>query len=311
LSGLIGGCIVAVLKDQSDPSVGMTKNASELLGVPQLGVIPSVTPQRVLRWQMRKRAASRSGTTPAGERERERIELLSWQQRGSLVAESFRVSVASLLLPSANLSPSSMIVVTSPAPREGKTTVLCNFAIALAEIGRRVLIVDADIRAPRIHDIFSIPNSWGITDLVQEQGAIDQYPLDGLVRTTTIPGVFVLPSGPPTLELASLFHSQRLRDLLGRLRREFDIVLIDTPPMLHFAEARILAKMSEGVLMVLRSGQTDRDTALAAAQRLIEDGAHIIGTILNDWTPNSTERKYYGKYYANHYLQHEKTWKAV
>jgi len=302
LTGMIGGCIVAVVRDQMDPSVGASGRAPDLLSVPQLGVIPTVDSRTVVlsRWHRQKRISKMNGDTPA------QNELISWHDRESQVAESFRVSVASLMLGNEELSRSSVIVVTSPGPQEGKTTVTCNIAIALAEVGRRVLVIDADMRAPRLHDVFAIPNSWGLSDLLQEQTPIEQYPSDAFMRPTSISGISVLPSGPPTLRIAALFSSSRLRELLERLRDEFDTVLIDTSPMVQFSEARLLSRLSNGVIMVLRSGKTDRDTAVAAAQRLERDGSHLVGTILNDWSP-ANKRKYNRK----HHSQHERTWKAV
>ncbi len=223
------------------------------------------------------------------------------------MAEAFRASVASLMLGTDDLSRGSVIVVTSPGSKEGKTTVTCNMAIALAEVGRRVLVIDADLRCPRLHEIFATPNSWGLTNLLQEQTPISQYPSDAFMRPTNISGISVLPSGPPTLQIAALFSSPRVLELLTRLRDDFDTVLIDTAPMLQFAEARLLANLSDGVILVTRSGKAESETAVAAAERLEKDGSRIVGTILNDWSAHQSDRKYY--YKRNQ--QPPRSWKAV
>jgi capsular exopolysaccharide synthesis family protein len=304
LTGIIGGCVFAVVRHQTDPSVGVCSHAPDLQHIPQLGVVPTVNPRTMVlsRFRVGKRAPDAAGSLT-----NRRSELISWQDPESLAAESFRVTVASIMLGHEDISKSTVIVTTSPGPKEGKTTAVCNLAVALAEIGRRVLVLDADLRAPRIHEVFGVANSWGLSDLLQEQTPIAQYPSDAFSRSTAIPNVAVLPAGPPTLQIAALFSSSRLQELLSRLRKEFDTVLVDTAPMLQFSEARLVANLSDGVIIVLRSGKTERETAVAAAHRLEKDGSRIVGTILNDWSPTRSDRRYYKK----RHLQMQRTWKAV
>jgi receptor protein-tyrosine kinase len=174
-------------------------------------------------------------------------------------------------------------VLTSPDPGAGKTTVTSNLGMATAEIGRRVLLVDADLRRPRLHRLFEIPNSFGLTDILRITTPLEEIPVNQLVRQTKIPGLCLVPSGPTTDGLSSLLYSPRLTEFLQRVAKEFDLVLIDAPPMLHFADARVLGRHSDGVILVLRSGQTKRDAAILARQRFDEDGTCVLGTILNSW----------------------------
>jgi receptor protein-tyrosine kinase len=170
-------------------------------------------------------------------------------------------------------------------PSEGKTTIISNLGIALAEMSRRVIIVDADMRRPRQHQIFDVANAWGLSDLLQEETQIEDYPKETLARKTDIPNLNLLVSGPVTLGIPSILHSDRMTRLLGRLKREFDFVLIDCPPMIHLADARVVGRLADGVILVIRSGRTSQEAAISAVQRFNEDGTRVLGTILNDWNP--------------------------
>jgi receptor protein-tyrosine kinase len=199
------------------------------------------------------------------------------------LAEAYRATLTSILLPTLNGEGPRVLVLTSPDPGAGKTTVTSNLGMATAEIGRRVLLIDADLRRPRLHRLFEIPNSFGLTDILRITTPLEDIPVNQLVRQTKIPGLFLVPSGPTTDGLTSLLYSPRLTEFLQRVAKEFDLVLIDAPPMLHFADARVLGRHSDGVILVLRSGQTKRDAAMLARQRFDEDGTCVLGSILNSW----------------------------
>jgi capsular exopolysaccharide synthesis family protein len=171
--------------------------------------------------------------------------------------------------------------------------VVSNLGIAIAEIGRRVLLIDADMRKPRLHQIFDLANSWGLSDLLREKMSLDTYPMEALFRETRIPNLYLLPSGPGTASISNLLYSSRLPELLSCFRREFDIVLIDTPPMLWVPDARVIAKLADTVILVVRSGETHRATAISARQRLAEDGTPLLGTILNACNPEVGGYEYY------------------
>jgi receptor protein-tyrosine kinase len=193
-------------------------------------------------------------------------------------------------------------MITSSLPHEGKTTASCNLGIALSDIDCRTLLIDADLRHPRLHKVFDIPNSWGLSDLLREKDSFEQMPVDSLVRKTKIPGLSVLPSGPGTASVWHLLHSPRMQALLRVLRTEFDGVLIDSPPVLQCTDARVLARYSDGVILVLHAGRTTRDAVLACRRRFAEDGVPVLGTILNRWRPNSGTPSYSG-YYGNSHGQ--------
>ena len=160
-----------------------------------------------------------------------------------------------------------------------------------------MLLIDADMRRPRLHEIFKTPNDRGLSDLLQER-EVTKESLKGLISETSIQGLFLLPSGPPTSSAANLLHSRNMALLLRQLEKEFDMILIDTPPMLQMPDARVLGRLADGVILVIRAGQTTRDAALAARQRFADDRTRVLGTILNDWNPKSSPNGRYGYYNA-------------
>jgi len=309
-TGLLLGVVFAFVRDHVDRSLRERGDAPQYLNLPELGVIPSTQADPGPRPEAKrplvlslKRAEGTSiaarPDTPAGEGGR--VELVTWNRKPSLLAESFRATLTSILSSGQNGNRPRVVVFTSPGPEEGKTTIVSNLGIALAEINRRVLLVDADLRRPQLHKVFDLPNSWGLSDLLREKNPLAEVPLEALARPTQIPDLYVLPSGPGTVSISNLLYSPRLPELLERLRREFDTVLIDTPPMLHIADARVLGQFADAAILVLRAGQTSRDAALAAKERFAEDNIPLLGTILNDWKPSASGGKYYDYQYYYHY----------
>jgi capsular exopolysaccharide synthesis family protein len=221
-----------------------------------------------------------------------------------MFAESFRSTLVSILFSGENGSRARVLVLTSSSPGEGKSTISTNLAIAIAEVGQRVLLIDGDMRRPRLHDIFGVPNSPGLSDLLRERKSIEEkLTYQGLIRDTGVPGLFLLTGGAGTSTAINLMYRTEITELLKRYREEFDTVLIDTPPMMQIPDARVLGRMADGVILVLRAGRTTRDAAVAARQRLAEDGTRVLGTILNDWNRKSSAG-YYG-YYHNGYHNYD------
>jgi capsular exopolysaccharide synthesis family protein len=144
--------------------------------------------------------------------------------------------------------------------------------------------------------VFNVANSWGLSDLLRERMSLRDIPLEALVRTTGVDGLHLIPSGPGTVSIASLLHSARMAELIERVRHEFDTVLIDTPPMMYLADARVLGCLADGAILVIRSGKTTRDAAVAAKQRLTDDGITVLGSILNGWDLKKQNKAGYGAY---------------
>jgi capsular exopolysaccharide synthesis family protein len=190
------------------------------------------------------------------------------------------------------------MIVTSLGPAHGKTSLVSNLAIAMTEVGRRVLMIDADLRSPRLHKTFGVPNSQGLTNIISGKEPIEE--VAGMITPTEIPNLSLLASGPYTEASSStLFHSPRMSELFAALRQSFDTILVDTPPLM-LSDARMLGPLADGVIIVLRAGQVRLESVLAAEERLAEDGSRVIGTVLNNWDPRANG---YGSY-PNRYDKH-------
>ena len=191
---------------------------------------------------------------------------------------------------------SQVLVLTSSTPKEGKTTVTTNLGIALAEINRRVLIIDGDMRLPRLHSIFDLPNTFGLSDFLHERRPVEEYTEDELVRKTHIPNLYVMLAGPARSNLSRLLYSYRMTELLARFRGTFDTILIDSAPVLSVPDSRILGRSADAVIVVVRAHQTHQESALTALRCFEEDGIRVLGTILNDWNPKRSPYGTYGQY---------------
>ena len=302
LAGLMLGLGFVFVRERSDRSIQAPGDSQGYLSVPEFGVIPSSQADagKSLYGTPRGGLPEAGNGANGGRDGRESLELAMMQRGPSLIAESFRSTLTSILFSNqnANRENQRIYVLTSPSPSEGKTTVLTNLGLAMVETQRRVLLIDADMRRPRLHDIFDIPNDYGLGDVLASAD-VKKAALRAIVPTEA-PGMCVMPSGPPAASISTLLHSAQLPRLLEFLSQEFDAVLIDTPPMLHLPDARILARLAGGVIMVIRSGKTTRDTALLARQRFQEDGTPVLGTILNDWNPRQKAGYGYRNYEAGY-----------
>jgi receptor protein-tyrosine kinase len=296
-----------VMRERADRTLQQPGEVALWLETPELGVIPSADAarHRLYYYSPKKQAGEESGKAlpPAKDDETRRssVELVTLSQRPSMTAEAFRVVLTSILFSNENGNRPRVLVVTSPGPGEGKTTVATNLAISMAEIGRRVLLVDADLRRPRIHTLFELPNDVGLTSLLQST-SLEKADVDGMIRRTPVASLYALPSGPATSAAANLLFSPVMSLLLQRFRNEYDMVIVDTPPSLQMPDARVVAREADAVVLVFRSGRTTRDAALATAQRFAEDQTRILGTILNDWNPSTAPNGYYG-YYKGYYAK--------
>jgi capsular exopolysaccharide synthesis family protein len=177
--------------------------------------------------------------------------------------------------------------------------VIQNLGIALAETGRRVLLVDADFRRPHLHRKFGMPNEWGLIDLLSDNMPLAGLPPDRLGVATGFAGLSLLANGSATEQgtVSRALYSPRLREIFETLTQRYDMVLVDAPPILHVADARIIAPLMDALILVLRCGVTDRNSATEAYQRIQEDGLSLLGTVLTDYDPGSErKRQYYYDY---------------
>jgi polysaccharide biosynthesis transport protein len=310
LGGLVAGAAFIIARDRVDRTISEAGDANFYLNVPELGVIPNANVGAGKRsYYFRKPAADELPTENEDANSRQlvplegstaplagRIELVTFQKHMSIMADSFRTTLTSILFSSQAEQRPRVLVVTSANPGEGKTTIITNLAIALAEVSQRVLLIDGDLRKPRVHDIFELPNDTGFADLLRNSQAAHDGSAADCIHQTPVPGLSVLPSGRCQVAATNLLYSRHLPELLERFASEFDMILIDAPPMLQIPDARVLGRMADAVVMVVRANKTTRDAAQAVRQRLAEDGTPLLGTILNDWNPKSSTSDHYGKY---------------
>lgn len=293
-SGVLFGFGFVLLRERVNRRISVPGDAQVFLDLPELGVIPlddSVLPRQISNGLNPRRPAPSLPTWKSNG-----PELATWKRKPSMVAECARTTLTSILLPIENGEGPQVIVITSPCPGDGKTTVACNLSIAVAEIGRKVLLIEGDLRRPRLNSVFGVGNNWGLSDVLRGDGQLENVSVSHLVRETEVSGLYLLPGGSCGVTPSNLFYSPRMATLLKRLRGEFDMILIDAPPMIHLADARVLGHLSDGVVLVIRAGQTTTESALSACQRFAEDGTRVLGTILNSWDPKSTGVYGYGGY---------------
>jgi succinoglycan biosynthesis transport protein ExoP len=288
LCGLILGVAVIVIQSKADGTVQEPGDAGMLLGIPELGVIPAAGAALS--------QASRVQTLFSSTKEAENRSLpVISSLYGSLkVADSFRGVLASILFAGAR-ERQRVLVITSASPGEGKTTVTSNLAATLANMGRKVLLIDGDIRSPRLHGIFGLENSTGLTTTLK-QIALQDANTGTFIRETAVPNLQVLTSGPAVQAGADLLFSASMPTLIARYRDAYDMVLIDTPPMLIMPDARVLARAADAVVLVARAGQTTRSAIQAAYHRFVEDRTPVLGVVLNNWNSKLSAHKYYAAY---------------
>jgi succinoglycan biosynthesis transport protein ExoP len=307
--GLFLGAAVLIVRDRCDRTIRNPEDASLYLGVSELGVIPAASHARRHSSYGRKRVRG-AGSSPAGPNGSSAVllapapgtlDLITFTDPSSMMAESFRTTLTSILFSGQNGTRPRTLVFTSAHPSEGKTTVVANLGIALAEAGQKVLLIDGDMRKPRLQTIFNVSEVMGLADLLRDRTTPAVEALATMVQESKIPGLSVLPAGPPTSAATNLLYSPQLAELIRTARSIYDMVLVDTPPVLNIADARVLGRLSDAVVMVVRSRKTTRDVLKNTCQRFSEDGTKVLGVVLNDWDPRSGASSYgYSNYYQGY-----------
>jgi capsular exopolysaccharide synthesis family protein len=308
LLGAIVGIAAAFTKERTETTLRAPGDVPRYLSLRELGVIPSAKKAAGLATG-KISLTSRMLTllAPAGDDASGRangakannMDTRMWKDHASLVTEAFRSATYSILLAGKQSDLAKIYVISSPNVSEGKTTVTCNLGFALAQANRRVLVIDGDLRKPRLHKAFGVANNVGFRDLLQGFIDLEVSPLMEYCRPTTMPNLSLITSGHGMDEPVGLLHSARCQEVLEFLQTQFDIILIDTPPVTHMADARILGGLATGAILVFRSRQTDRDAAANARDLFVNDRVRVIGTILNDFNPEKEGRNgYYSSYYA-------------
>lgn len=294
MAGVILGVAGAFIREYLDTSVRNPEEIEGFLDVPTLAMIPAVKLLNGAEDHTSKglihRGLSRLRNLPAQEAQVShwyRIDEEGENQQALL--EAFGALRTAVLLETRQPAPRSLLV-TSTQPREGKTTVAVNLALSLAQLGRRMLLIDADLRRPSIHRALELPNRHGLGDLLTEN-SVDWR---SVVQAGVVPGLDVMTSGRPVSNPTAVLLSWATREMMNQLLVEYDFVIIDAPALLvNVADARILSNLAEGVVMVIRTGMTSR----AAVERARGAVTNLVGVIIND-VDYQLLPSYYMSYYG-------------
>jgi capsular exopolysaccharide synthesis family protein len=272
LLGLMLGVIVTFLAEHLNRSIRRPVQLEAALQVPGLAVIPAQSVPRNVRAVRRLRAmAGAVEEKPAVDET-----VVAAADAASASAEAYRHLRTNLLF-SQRERPPKTVLVTSPAPGDGKTTVAANLVVTFCQQGMRGILVDCDLRRGRLHALFDVPREPGISDVLERR--VD---LDAAIRSTNVPGLDVLPMGTPTSWPAELLGSSAMAELLAALAERYGIVVLDSAPVLAATDAVILSTRVEAALLVVRAARTDEDEARHALQQLLAVGAPVVGAVLND-----------------------------
>jgi capsular exopolysaccharide synthesis family protein len=250
------------------------------LGATFLGLIPEIEESSSPARGKRRHFQTKGGTP----------ELVVHDAPMSGIAEASR-SIRTNLLFMAPDNPYRTLLVTSAGPAEGKTTMACCIAVAMAQAGKRVVLVDCDLRRPRLHRIFKFGSDVGLTS------ALLDGELEGRVHETVVPNLSVLVAGPIPPNPAELLQSEKFRSLLDRLQRQYDQVILDSSPVVAVTDATILSTLVDATLLVVRAFRTRRDLAQHALRSLVDVGAPVAGIVLNAVNLRRHEYKYSYHYY--------------
>lgn len=295
LLSLIAGIGLAIFLDYLNNKIESVEDIDRYLQLPALGVIP------VFSGSKGRKLLAGSGNTakqlsPASINSGQVI--LTQADATSSLAESYRQLRTAVLLSSAEHAPRTMLV-TSSQPTEGKTTTSVNLAISLAQTGSSVLLVDADLRRPRIHKIFNLKNTRGSCNYLAGDSDL------GSLIQTALPNLYVLPAGPLPPNPAELLGSQRMRQMVETLAGNFDYVIIDSPPVASFADGLILSSLVEGVIVVVKAGVTSREMAQRTKANLQSVGAKVLGVVANHVKLQPHDYYYYSTYYSRYYYHQD------
>ena len=281
LMGLGAGIGLAFAIEALDNTLKTQADVEQFLGTPVLGLVPVI------------------GAAPGGEADqptdnlRER-DLGVFLDPKSVAAECCRSIRTNILFMSPD-RPLKTMVVTSPSPQEGKTTTAINLGVTMAEAGSRVLIVDTDMRRPRLHRSFGVPNQTGISTVI-----VGKATLDEAVKRTDVPNLDVLTCGPVPPNPSELLHTDRFRVVLAECARLYDRIILDSPPTSAVTDPAVLGNLADGVVLVVKAGETTREAAMHARRQLATAKARLFGVVVNaiDFSNPAYGYEYY---YRNYY----------
>jgi polysaccharide biosynthesis transport protein len=294
LVGLVGGVGLALFREYLDNTVKSPDDIEALTGLPSLAVVPALPgmagQHSRFSWPSRD-PVPQASTGP-------RVELLSYLQPKSQISEAFRALRTSLLLSQAE-HPPQVILVTSALPREGKTTAAVNLAVTLAQLGDRTLLMDSDLRKPGIRRAMNltIGKELGLSSYLAGVCTLDE----AILPHPTISNLSALTTGPVPPSPADLLSSHRMHDAIEEVRRRFKFIVIDSPPIMAATDAVILSALTDGVLLVVRSGETPKEAFTRSRDLLAAVKSRLLGVVLNAVDSSAPDYYYSYRYYPYAY----------
>jgi capsular exopolysaccharide synthesis family protein len=286
--GLLFGVAIAWILERMDTSIKTPDDIESNLGIPFLGLLPVVDDSDENPYSRRKGGRRRKKKLPSPD---DHAELVVHDRPLSGVAEAARSIRTNLLFMNPD-RPYRKLLVSSAGPSEGKTTVACSIAIALAQGGQRVCIVDCDLRRPRLHRIFDRAGDAGLTNLL-----VGDAQLDDITKPTQIDNLWSIPSGPIPPNPADVLNSERFRSFLSSLGDRFDRIVIDSPPLVAVTDAAILSTLVDGTVFVVRAFRTNRNLSAHGLRSIRDVDGRIVGAVLNAVNLDKHEYAHYYHYY--------------
>ncbi|NRA34092.1 MAG: polysaccharide biosynthesis tyrosine autokinase [Polyangiaceae bacterium] len=290
-AGIVLGIAVAFGREMLDRTIKTPEQLETDFGLPTLGLLPEIDAKNQPDSPQRKR---RRHKDPA---EKLSPELIVHSDPTSGVAEAARAIRTNIML-SAPDKQFKTILVTSAGPREGKTTVACCVAVAMAQAGQRVCLLDCDMRRPRLHKVFGKLNDRGLTSLMLDRSVFDDLP-----KTTPVDNLDVIPAGPIPPNPAELIHSENFSEVLQMLGEKYDRLIIDSPPIAPVTDPTILSTKVDGTILVVRAFQTTRDLVRRARNTLASVQGPLIGAVLNAVDLHGKGYAYYKSHHYYYYKQ--------
>ena len=281
------GVGLALFLEYLDDTVRSTEEVESLLQLPALAAIPTID-------SMPKRRLQLVGETGEPADDKLGSELLIHADPRSSLAEAYRQLRTSILLSTAGHAPKSLLI-TSSLPSEGKTTTATNTAISLAQTGANVLIIDADMRRPRLHSVFGISNADGLSTILANE--LSDAEILNIISQDESSKLHLLTSGPVPPNPAELIGSEQMARLLKMLQGHFTHVVVDSPPIASFTDGVLIASMVDGVILVVHSGKSSRQVVRRSRQLLQDIGAKILGVVLNNVNLRAQDNYYYYQSY--------------
>jgi len=288
LIGLVGGIGLALLREYMDNTIKSPDDIETLARLPSLAVVPAFT--ELNRGRLRVKLLKGASTNG----HEKRIELVAQHLPKSQMSEAFRALRTALLLSQAD-HPPQVVLVTSALPREGKTTAAANLAVTLAQLGDRTLLIDADLRKPGIGRLLNLGTGKyaGLSSYLAGVSSLDLV----TIQHPAIPNLSAIPTGPLPPNPADLLSSEKLVDAIAELRTKFKFIVIDSPPIMAATDAVILSVKADGVLLVVRSGETPKEAFTRTCDLLLSVKCHLLGVVLNAVDPTAPDYYYSYRYY--------------